>query len=220
MGSWPGGDSSSIPISLCDEWSDAQAKEFRIQVNRSATWAEWDDESLSLELQDLKDAKFVLHLTGFEEGELARLLAAQETATGLTDEDALPEVAQLAASRPGDTWHLGPHTLLVGDATKSQDVARLINTDTADFVFTDPPYNCDYEGYTEERPTIQGDRMTGEQFPRFLADSSANYRRIVRPGASLYVCHSSARQREFQNALENAGLEVRCQIIWAKNTFT
>lgn len=93
LGSWPGGDSSSIPISLCDEWSDAQVKEFRIQVNRSATWAEWDDESLSLELQDLKDAKFVLHLTGFEEGELARLLAAQETATGLTDEDALPEVA-------------------------------------------------------------------------------------------------------------------------------
>jgi DNA modification methylase len=103
--------------------------------------------------------------------------------------------------------------------TKSQDVARLINTDTADFVFTDPPYNCDYEGYTEERPTIQGDRMTGEQFSRFLADSFANYQRIVRPGASLYVFHSSARQREFQNALENAGLEVRCQIIWVKNTF-
>jgi DNA modification methylase len=41
----------------------------------------------------------------------------------------------------------------------------------------------------------------------------------VKPGASLYVCHSSSWQREFQNALEVAGFEVRCQIIWAKNTF-
>ena len=35
----------------------------------------------------------------------------------------------------------------------------------------------------------------------------------------MYVCHSSSWQREFQNALESAGFEVRCQIIWAKNTF-
>ena len=41
----------------------------------------------------------------------------------------------------------------------------------------------------------------------------------MKPGASLYVCHSSSWQREFQNALETAGFEVRCQIIWAKNTF-
>jgi DNA modification methylase len=42
---------------------------------------------------------------------------------------------------------------------------------------------------------------------------------VVKPGASLYVCHPSSWQREFQNALESAGFEVRCQIIWAKNTF-
>jgi DNA modification methylase len=41
----------------------------------------------------------------------------------------------------------------------------------------------------------------------------------VKLGASLYICHSSSWQREFQNALETSGLEVRCQIIWAKNTF-
>jgi DNA modification methylase len=41
----------------------------------------------------------------------------------------------------------------------------------------------------------------------------------IKPGASAYVCHSSSFQREFQNALEAAGFEVRCQLIWAKNTF-
>ena len=45
------------------------------------------------------------------------------------------------------------------------------------------------------------------------------YRANVKPGASIYVCHSSSHQREFQDAMEAAGFEVRCQIIWGKNTF-
>ena len=114
---------------------------------------------------------------------------------------------------------MGSHVLLVGDATNADDVARLMNGSTADLVFTDPPYNVDYEGYTEDRLTIQGDRMTDEQFGKFLATAFKNYRRIMKLGASLYVCHPSSWQREFQNALEASGFDVRCQIIWAKNTF-
>jgi DNA modification methylase len=63
--------------------------------------------------------------------------------------------------------------------------------DAADLVFTDPPYNVDYEGYTEEKLKIKGDRMTAEQFQQFLQDAFGSYRRIVKPGASMYVCHSS-----------------------------
>lgn len=138
---------------------------------------------------------------------------------GLTDEDAVPEVPEAPASAAGDLWKLGQHALLVRDATNAEDVARLMNGAAADLVFTDPPYKVDYEGYTEDRLTIQGDRMTHEQFCEFLATTFGSYRRIVKPGASLYVCHPSSWQREFQNALEAAGFEVRCQIIWAKNTF-
>lgn len=89
----------------------------------------------------------------------------------------------------------------------------------ADLVFTDPPYNVDYEGYTEERLKIKGDRMSDADFKQFLESAFRSCRTAVKPGASLYVCHSSSWQREFQNALETAGFEVRCQIIWAKNTF-
>ena len=66
---------------------------------------------------------------------------------------------------------------------------------------------------------IKGDRMSDEQFVNFLAGAFDSCRRAVKPGASLYVCHSSSWQREFQNAIASAGFEVRCQIIWAKNTF-
>ena len=111
------------------------------------------------------------------------------------------------------------HRLLCGDSTNRADVERLMAGEKASMVFTDPPYNVDYEGYTEERLKIKGDRMTAEQFCQFLAATFGNYRQVVQPGASMYVCHSSSWQREFQNALEDAGFEVRCQIIWAKNTF-
>jgi DNA modification methylase len=61
--------------------------------------------------------------------------------------------------------------------------------------------------------------MTAEQFLQFLVATFSSYRRITKPGASMYVCHSSSWQREFQNAMESAGFEARCQIIWAKYTF-
>ena len=91
--------------------------------------------------------------------------------------------------------------------------------DAADLVFTDPPYNVDYEGYTEKRLKIKGDRMSDAEFKQFLAAAFRSYRTFAKPGASMYVCHSSSWQREFQDALEFAGFEVRCQLIWGKNTF-
>jgi len=187
LGSWPGGDITGIPEILCDEWTDAQVKAFRLMVNRSVTWAEWDDDLLSLELQELAAAGFDLSLTGFDDGELASLLAEEEATTGLTDEDAVPEIPEAPISMTGDLWRLGSHALMVGDATNEEDVTRVMDGAAADLVFTDPPYNVAYEGYTEDRLTIQGDRMTDEAFCKFLATTFGNYRRVMKPGASLYV---------------------------------
>lgn len=63
-----------MPVILCDEWTEAQVKAFRLLVNRSVTWAAWDDELLVLELQELNEAAFDLSLTGFHPKELDDLL--------------------------------------------------------------------------------------------------------------------------------------------------
>jgi DNA modification methylase len=210
---------AEIPVILCDEWTDAQVKAFRLLVNRSVNWADWDDELLRLELLDLKELDFDLTLTGFELGELNKYLAAEPFVEGLTDEDAAPEVAEQAVTAVGELWVLGNHRLLCGDATKQGDVAQLMGGESADLVYTDPPYNVDYEGYTKDKLKIKGDRMSDADFKSFLDAAFGSYRSIVKPGASLYVCHPSSWQREFQTALESGGFEVRCQIVWAKNTF-
>lgn len=105
----------------------------------------------------------------------------------------------------GDLWILGAHRLLVGDATNGDHVTRLMAGVAADLVFTDPLCNVDYEGYTEDRLKIKGDRMSDAEFKQFPGAAFRSCRSAVKPGASLYVCHSSSWQREFQNALESAG---------------
>src|SRR3954465_8103447 len=61
---------TDVPVILCDEWTPAQVKAFRLMVNRSVTWADWDEELLALELQELNAADFDLDLTGFSPKEL------------------------------------------------------------------------------------------------------------------------------------------------------
>ena len=210
---------TEIPVILCDEGTEAQVKAFRLMVNRSVSWAEWDEELLGLELLELKGLDFDLDLTGFDSDELDRYLTDIDAVPGLTDEDDAPEPQETPVSRLGDLWILGRHRLLCGDATKPADIERLVAGERADLVFTDPPYNVDYSGYTKDKLTIQGDRMSDDAFRQFLSTVFGNYRSTIKPGASLYVCHASSVQRDFQNAIEGAGLDVRSQIIWAKNTF-
>ena len=212
---------TEVPVIVLSRLCEAQRRALVIADNQLAiSGSGWDEEMLRLELAELQADAFDLELLGFSDEELEKFLAdPDELVDGLTDEDAAPELPEAAVSAPEDVWTLGRHRLVVGDATVAADVDRLMNGEKADLVFTDPPYNVAYEGYTEDRLTIDGDRMTDDQFRGFLASTFASYRRIVKPTTSLYVCHPSSWQREFQNALEGAGFNVRCQIIWAKNTF-
>src|ERR1017187_2963728 len=212
---------TEVPVIQLGHLSESQRRALVIADNQLAiSGASWDEEILRLELEALHEESFDLSLVGFDDEELARLLAAADAVEGQTDEDAVPDVAEAPVSLPGVLWWLGKdHKLLVGDATAPEDVARLMAGDVADLVFIDTPYNTNYEGYTEEHLTIQNDRMSDTEFKQFLEAVFRSCRGAIKPGASLYVCHSSSWQREFQNALEAAGLEVRCQIIWAKTTF-
>jgi DNA modification methylase len=208
-----------VPVIVLSHLSEAQRRALVVADNQLALNSGWDEELLRIELTLLQDADYDLGLVGFDDTELQRLLEAQDAADGLTDEDAVPELPETPTNVGGDMWVLGNHRVLCGDATVPADVDALIAGGAVDLVFTDPPYNVDYRGYTEDHLTIEGDRMTPEQFQQFLLATFASYRRIVKPGVSMYVCHSSSWQREFQNAMEAAGFEARCQIIWAKNTF-
>ncbi len=212
---------AEVPVIVLDHLSDAQRRALVIADNKLALNAGWDDEMLRVEMEALREEDFNLELLGFSDDELEALLAeSDEPAAGLTDEDEAPEAPEQPVSVRGDLWVLGRHRLLVADATNTDEVARLMGKERADLVFTDLPYNIDYHGRTAERLTIANDRMSAHEFVAFLEAAFSALRSAIRPTASIYVCHGSRYQREFQNALEAAGFEVRCQIIWAKHTFS
>ncbi len=99
---------TEVPVVLADDLTDIQIKAFRLSVNKSAEWAEWDDDLLRLEFADLNLDGFDLSLTGFDDVDIDRYLAAAPTA-GLTDPDAVPEVPANPVTKLGDVWLLGAH---------------------------------------------------------------------------------------------------------------
>ena len=109
----------SVPVILADDLTPTQIKAFRLLANRSATWAEWDDDLLRLELDELKLDDFDLALTGFDADQLLQIMAGEETSTeGQTDDDAVPDVPETPVSQLGDVWICGKHRVLCGDATQ------------------------------------------------------------------------------------------------------
>ncbi len=135
---------AEVPVHVAEGLSDAQVKAYRLADNRTAQETSWDDELLAIALEELSGEDIDLALTGFDEDELAALLA--EPTQGLTDPDEVPEVPEEPISKTGDLWLLGPHRLLCGDSTNPEDVQRLMDGQRAVLMATDPPYLVDYDG--------------------------------------------------------------------------
>ena len=212
----------TVPVLLADDLTPAQIKAFRLLANRSATWADWDDELLGLELAELQDAGFDLALTGFSEDEWDALIAGDESTEGLTDDDAVPEVTDDAVTKPGDVWLLGEHKVICGDATKAEDYKALLGEELADMTVTDPPYNVNYANTAKDkmrgtnRP-ILNDNM-GDGFAGFLLLACQNILAVTK--GAVYIAMSSSELDTLQSAFRAAGGKWSTFVIWAKNTFT
>lgn len=135
----------AVPCIRLAHLSDTQRKAYVIADNRLALNAGWDDQMLTLELQELDGEDFDLSLLGFEADELNALLNPIKETEGLTDEDAVPDVPEEPKTKPGDIYQLGRHRLMCGDSTSIDAVEKLMDGQLADIVFTDPPYGVEYQ---------------------------------------------------------------------------
>jgi len=116
------------------------AKGFGVMDNKSAELAEWSLPDLKDILEELDTGAFDMDATGFSDKEIEDLMTQFHVPEeGLTDDDAIPEDVETVC-KTGDLWQLGKHRLLCGDATKKEDVERLMGGEKADMVFTDPPF--------------------------------------------------------------------------------
>ena len=204
-----------VPVMVASGWTEAQRRAYVLADNRLALNAGWDTELLKLELADLKAADFDMALMGFGEDELADMLA--EKSEGLTDEDAAPEVGDIALSRLGDIWVCGKHRVMCGDSTSQTDMEALVAGQAVDMWLTDPPYNVAYEGKTKDALTIKNDSMSDDGFRTFLRDAYVTADTVMKAGAVFYIWHADSEGYNFRGAAKDAGWEVRQCLIWKKS---
>lgn len=205
---------TELPVILCDDWTPAQVKAFRLLVNRSASWAEWDLEHVAFELADLKIAEFDLTLTGFRDFELESMLTRTNDSAAT---ECIPDVPVQPVSRPGDLWICGEHRVLCGDSTASADVASLFGTTAPVLMITDPPYGVEYDPLWREKAGLGCQRQTGAVQNDDCADWTAAYRLF--PGNVAYIWHAGVHAAEVAAGITAAGFRIRSQIIWAKQHF-
>ena len=205
-----------VPVIQYTDLTEDQKKKYRLLDNRLADLSEYDLENLKLDLQELNDDR----LNGlFEEFDLK--LEEEERNEEIEDEAPLPP--EITEIQEWDIfvmeWKSGHHYLICGDSTKSETYEKLVTLagKKADLLFTDPPYNVNYKGQGKRTSNgILNDRMSDQNFLYFLQDTFHALKTALKPTAPLYVFHASKTQREFQNAMEENGIEIISQLIWNK----
>ena len=116
-------------IEVADGLTEEQKKEFIVKDN--VGFGEWEWDMLANEWDSVQLAEWGLDVWENEDD--------KQPEAGLIEDDEIPEVKESKVKR-GDIWQLGEHRLMCGDSTSSDNIAKLMNGEKADFVFTDPPY--------------------------------------------------------------------------------
>lgn len=206
-----------VPTIELKDLTETQKKAYIIADNRLALNAGWDNEMLTIELNDLLADGFALELLGFDPKELNALLEPEQI-EGLTDEDETPPIPEEPKTKPGDIYQLGNHRLMCGDSCSTNDMEKLCDGQLVDMWLTDPPYNVAYEGKTKDALKIQNDSMGDEQFRQFLRDAYVTADLVMKPGAVFYIWHADSEGYNFRGAAQDAGWKVRQCLIWKKST--
>jgi DNA modification methylase len=206
---------ATVPVHVATDLTPDEVRAYRLADNKTAELASWDDAMLSIELDALRGAGIDWTLLGFNEEELAKLLAPAGT-EGLTDPDAVPEKPADPITKPGDLWLLGKHRLLCGDSTSATDVARLLDGAVPALMVTDPPYGVEYDPEWRMDAGLTGNTA---RMGKVMNDDRADWTEAWKlfPGDVAYVYHAGVFASTVQQSLERAGFAIRAQIIWAKD---
>lgn len=205
-----------VPVIQYTDLTEDQKKKYRLLDNRLADLSEYDLENLKLELQELNDERMNDLFSEFD-------LQLEEEERDEDKEDEVPAVQPDPIVQEWDIFELegksGKHYLICGDSTKSETYKKLVALagKKADLLFTDPPYNVNYKGQGKKTSNgILNDRMSDQNFLFFLQDTFHALSTALKSSAPMYIFHASKTQREFQNAMEENGIEIISQLIWNK----
>lgn len=221
----------TVPTICVNHLTDSQVRALRIADNRLAELSTWDDANLQAELGDLADLDlagaldFDLTVTGFDTAELDVVIVGAGGAGNAGEVESVekPDPTRPAVTRPGDIWELGPHRLLCGDALKAESYRQVLLRETAQMVFTDPPYNVPVLGHVRSGRgaahrefAMASGEMTGEELQEFLLTFLVHLLTALAKGGIAMVCMDWRSIRHLIFAGLKAGFELINLCVWNK----
>ena len=190
---------TEVAVEIVD-WNEQQQKEFIVKDNVGYGEWDWDDLANNWDAQELTD--WGLDIPNFEQ----EVLEAEE------DDFAVPDGGIETDIVLGDLFEIGEHRLLCGDSTDSDQVAKLMNGQKADMLFTDPPYNVGFNGRSGKFDVIENDDLKTEDFDNFIEEFAQTVHTLQIPIKYIWC------NWKFYGTLQKH-FELNACIVWAKNVF-
>jgi DNA modification methylase len=200
-----------VPVKQAKELTEEQKKEFIVKDN--VGYGEWDWDDLANNWDEQLLTEWGLDIPNFD----ATVLEAEE------DNFSVPDGGSETDIVLGDLFEIGEHRLLCGDSTDSDQVAKLMNGQKADMLFTDPPYGVSASGgrsQTVQRDNIKkiaNDELRGGELQQFIRDALSIM--PIKELGSFYVCYDQKTQVEFISAIKDNNWNFKRTLIWNKNVF-
>ena len=216
---------TEVPVIVLDHLSETQKRAYIIADNQLALNAGWDEDLLRVELAALQAEDFNIDLIGFDDRDLAQLMADQDV-----DDQAnlVPEAPAIPVTVPGDLWLCGKNRVLCGDSTDGAVVSRLLGGKRPFLMITDPPYGIELDSEWRDRAGLNGcgpaeasymKRTAGHTETSISGDTRADWSDAFALVPSLevaYVFHASKFTHEVLDGLLRIGFLHHQQIIWDK----
>ena len=203
---------------------EIREKTLNVALNKIS--GEWDISKLYDVITDIQKSGIDPTITGYDAPEIDKMYQQVQKARGEIVEDDFngeeaAEKIKNPVTQPGDIWQIGRHWLMCGDSTKNGDFGKLMDGKKARMVFTDPPWNVDYGGAAHpswKQRTILNDKMSPEDFYKFLLAAFKAMAAASEPGAMAYMVMSAQEWGTAMGAMREAGYHWSSTIIWLKDS--
>lgn len=194
-----------VPVILADDLSEEQQRQFIIKDNVGYGEWDWDDLANNWNIEDLSD--WGLDIPDF----------AVKEAEAVEDDYEIPDEVKTDIVL-GDLFEIGEHRLLCGDSTDSDQVAKLMNGQKADMVFTDPPYGVSYTG-----GVIHGNKINNNHKREMLKNDEIDLYAdfiallpLVIDNGPLYIFYATRNSYEIFKPLHENGIDIMAVLAWIK----
>nr|WP_166177857.1 DNA methyltransferase [Altererythrobacter segetis] len=212
-----------VPVIVAHHWSSAQVRAYRLADNRLAGLSKWDAGALAIEFAAIIDIdETPIEILGWETGEIDPIIGGAGCDGNSVDPaDEQLELPAEPVSRAGDLWVLGHHRLLCGSSLDAAAWVALMAGEIAAMAFSNPRYDvqvsdrvCGVGKASHAEFAVASDKMTKDEFTRFLTDFTARMLPHLKDGAMLDLCMDWRHMGELLAAIEVNDLSLLNLCVW------